>query len=118
VLLCAAVQTWMLTVRGQTVGKRLLGIRIVRVQDDANPGFRPRRAIAQRRPDPPACRSDVRPGLLGWSTWAAFFPRRQAFACTTLIAGTKSSADLSNHREAQRPRATLPARTTFAEFAK
>ena len=40
-LLYASVQTWMLTVRGQTVGKRLLGIRIVRVQDDANPGFVP-----------------------------------------------------------------------------
>jgi len=39
VLFCAAIQTWMLAVRGQTVGKRLLGIRIVRVQDDANPGF-------------------------------------------------------------------------------
>ena len=38
-IFCAVVQIWQLTVRGQTVGKRLLGIRIVRVQDDANPGF-------------------------------------------------------------------------------
>jgi uncharacterized RDD family membrane protein YckC len=39
VLLCAIVQLSMLAVRGQTVGKRLLGIRIVRAQDDTNPGF-------------------------------------------------------------------------------
>ena len=39
VLFCAAIQAWMLSARGQTVGKCLLEIRIVRVQDDANPGF-------------------------------------------------------------------------------
>jgi uncharacterized RDD family membrane protein YckC len=38
-IFCAVVQIWMLTVRGQTVGKRLLGVRIVRIQDDANPGL-------------------------------------------------------------------------------
>lgn len=33
------VQVWMLTTRGQTIGKRLLNIRIVRFADNANPGF-------------------------------------------------------------------------------
>jgi len=33
------VQTWMLTTRGQTVGKRLAGIRIVRYRDAAPAGF-------------------------------------------------------------------------------
>ncbi|MEO0054535.1 MAG: hypothetical protein RLZZ50_482 [Verrucomicrobiota bacterium] len=31
-------QTWLLSVRGQTIGKRILGIRIVRMNGD-NPGF-------------------------------------------------------------------------------
>ena len=33
------VQLWMLSSRGQTIGKRLLNIRIVRFSDHANPGF-------------------------------------------------------------------------------
>ncbi|MDO8539865.1 MAG: RDD family protein [Opitutaceae bacterium] len=33
------IQIWMLTTRGQTIGKRLLAIRIVRFVDHANPGF-------------------------------------------------------------------------------
>ena len=33
------VQGWLLATRGQTVGKKLVGIRIVRFSDDANPGF-------------------------------------------------------------------------------
>lgn len=33
------VQGWMLITRGQTIGKRLLNIRIVRFADHANPGF-------------------------------------------------------------------------------
>lgn len=32
-------QMWMLTVRGQSVGKRVMGIKIVRVDDESNPGF-------------------------------------------------------------------------------
>lgn len=39
VLVLAVVQIWMLSTRGQTMGKRLLGIRIVRFADGANPGF-------------------------------------------------------------------------------
>jgi uncharacterized RDD family membrane protein YckC len=39
VVIFIAVQVWLLTTRGQTVGKRLLGIRIVRFGDNANPGF-------------------------------------------------------------------------------
>jgi uncharacterized RDD family membrane protein YckC len=34
-----AVQIWLLTTRGQTIAKRLLGIRIVRCPDDAPAGF-------------------------------------------------------------------------------
>lgn len=33
------VQAWLLTTRGQTIGKRVLGIRIVNVADNSNPGF-------------------------------------------------------------------------------
>jgi uncharacterized RDD family membrane protein YckC len=33
------VQTWLLTTRGQTVGKRLVGIRIVRYRDGSPAGF-------------------------------------------------------------------------------
>jgi uncharacterized RDD family membrane protein YckC len=33
------VQTWLLATRGQSVGKRLVGIRIVRTRGDAAPGF-------------------------------------------------------------------------------
>lgn len=33
------VQCWLLTTRGQTVGKKIIGIRIVTVADNENPGF-------------------------------------------------------------------------------
>lgn len=33
------VQIWWLTTRGQTIAKRMLGLRIVRVTDGGNPGF-------------------------------------------------------------------------------
>jgi uncharacterized RDD family membrane protein YckC len=39
VLTVAIVQLWMLTKRGQTLGKRMLDIRIVRFVDEGNPGF-------------------------------------------------------------------------------
>jgi uncharacterized RDD family membrane protein YckC len=38
-LVAFIVQTWLLTTRGQSVGKRLLHIRIVRYHDGARPGF-------------------------------------------------------------------------------
>lgn len=38
-LVVLVVQVWMLCARGQSVGKRLLGIRIVRFGDHSNPGF-------------------------------------------------------------------------------
>jgi uncharacterized RDD family membrane protein YckC len=37
-LILAIVQIWMLTTRGQTLGKRMLGIRIVKFADQSNPG--------------------------------------------------------------------------------
>jgi len=33
------VQMWMLTARGQTIGKRIIGLRIVKVSDMTNGGF-------------------------------------------------------------------------------
>ena len=38
-LVLFVVQVWMLTTRGQTIGKRLTSIRIVRVEDESNPGI-------------------------------------------------------------------------------
>lgn len=38
-LILLVVQIWLLTTRGQTVGKRVLGIKIVKVADDSAPGF-------------------------------------------------------------------------------
>ncbi len=38
-LFLVVLQTWMLVTRGQTVGKRIVGIRIVRFRDGAPPGF-------------------------------------------------------------------------------
>jgi len=35
----AAVQLWMVVTSGQTIGKRVLDLRIVTFQDEANPGF-------------------------------------------------------------------------------
>ena len=34
-----SVQLWMLVTRGQTIGKRVLGVRIVTIDDGSNPGF-------------------------------------------------------------------------------
>ncbi len=39
VLALAAVQLWMVVTSGQTIGKRVLGVRIVTFQDETNPGF-------------------------------------------------------------------------------
>lgn len=39
VLVLLIIQIWMLTTRGQSIGKRVLGIRIVRFADETNPGF-------------------------------------------------------------------------------
>jgi len=38
-LLLFVIQVWMLTTRGQTLGKRVFGIRIVNHENDGNPGF-------------------------------------------------------------------------------
>jgi uncharacterized RDD family membrane protein YckC len=38
-LVLFVIQVWMLTTRGQSIGKRLTGIRIVRVEDESNPGI-------------------------------------------------------------------------------
>jgi uncharacterized RDD family membrane protein YckC len=38
-LVLFVIQTWMVVALGQTIGKRIAGIRIVRFRDDARPGF-------------------------------------------------------------------------------
>jgi uncharacterized RDD family membrane protein YckC len=38
-LALAALQTYLLTTRGQSLGKRIVGVRIVNFLDDSNPGF-------------------------------------------------------------------------------
>lgn len=38
-LVLFGVQLWMLVTRGQTIGKRVLGLRIVSFDDETNPGF-------------------------------------------------------------------------------
>jgi uncharacterized RDD family membrane protein YckC len=87
VLVCAAVQTWMLTVRGQTVGKRLLGIRIVRVQDDANPGFV--HAVLLRSVVPILMRAVPVFGLGFWLVDVGCIFRADKRCLHDLIAGTK-----------------------------
>jgi uncharacterized RDD family membrane protein YckC len=81
------VQVWMLSTRGQTIGKRLLGVRIVGHVDEANPGFL--RAVALRA---------VVPGLIGMIPGVGFvfslidvcFIFREDRRCVhDFIAGTK-----------------------------
>lgn len=38
-VLVATIQIWMLSTRGQTIGKRLMSIRVVLLANNANPGF-------------------------------------------------------------------------------
>jgi uncharacterized RDD family membrane protein YckC len=57
-LILLAFQLWMLVKRGQTVGKWLLEIRIVRFRDETNPGFV--RAVLLRY---------VVPGVIGAVPW-------------------------------------------------
>jgi len=87
VILCAIVQIWMLTVRGQTVGKRLLGIRIVRVQDDANPGFA--HTVLLRSVIPVILRAIPVFGLGFWLVDVACIFRTDKRCLHDLIAGTK-----------------------------
>lgn len=39
IFILAVIQMWLLTATGQTVGKKLMGIRVVRLGDESNPGF-------------------------------------------------------------------------------
>ena len=87
VLFCATIQTWMLAVRGQTVGKRLLGIRIVRVQDDANPGFV--HAVVLRSFVPILLRAIPVVGLGFWLVDVLCIFREDRRCLHDLIAGTK-----------------------------
>jgi uncharacterized RDD family membrane protein YckC len=87
VTLCAIVQIWMLTVRGQTVGKRLLGIRIVRVEDDANPGFA--HTVLLRSVIPVILRAIPVFGLGFWLVDVACIFRTDKRCLHDLIAGTK-----------------------------
>lgn len=86
-LIVIVFQVWMLTTRGQTIGKRLLSIRIVRFADNTNPGFVS--AVLLRA---------IVPGLLGAVPYIGFlftlvdicFIFRDDRRCIhDLIAGTK-----------------------------
>jgi uncharacterized RDD family membrane protein YckC len=83
----AIVQLYMLSVRGQTIGKRIMGIKIVAFTDDSLPGFYKLQVL----------RSLV-PGLLaaipylGWIFWiidSCFIFRDDRRCIHDLIAGTK-----------------------------
>jgi len=87
VFFCAVVQIWMLAVGGQTVGKRLLGIRIVRVQDDANPGFA--HAVLLRSFVPMLIRAVPAVGLGFWLVDVLCIFREDQRCLHDLIAGTK-----------------------------
>ena len=87
VLFCAALQTWMLSMRGQTVGKRLLGIRIVRVQDDTNPGFV--HVVLLRSVVPIVIRAVPVFGLGFWLVDVGCIFRTDRRCLHDLIAGTK-----------------------------
>jgi uncharacterized RDD family membrane protein YckC len=91
VVLCAIVQVWMLTVHGQTVGKRLLGIRIVRVQDDANPGFA--HTVLLRSVIPMVLRAIPVFGLGFWLVDVGCIFRTDKRCLHDLIAGTKVVQD-------------------------
>jgi uncharacterized RDD family membrane protein YckC len=72
---------------GQTVGKRLLGIRIVRVQDDANPGFV--HAVLLRSVVPIIIRAIPMFGLGFWLVDVGCIFRTDKRCLHDLIAGTK-----------------------------
>ncbi len=91
VVLCAIVQVWMLTIHGQTVGKRLLGIRIVRVQDDANPGFA--HTVLLRSVIPMVLRAIPVFGLGFWLVDVGCIFRTDQRCLHDLIAGTKVVQD-------------------------
>jgi uncharacterized RDD family membrane protein YckC len=91
VLLCAAVQVWMLAARGQTLGKRFLEIRILRVQDDANPGFA--HAVLLRSVVPMIVRAIPMFGLGFWLVDVGCIFRTDKRCLHDLIAGTKVVQD-------------------------
>jgi len=87
VLIVLAIQIWQLTTRGQSVGKRLLSIRIVKYADDSAPGFVG--AFALRA---------LIPGFIGAIPWVGglfslvdvcFIFREDRRCIHDLIAGTK-----------------------------
>ena len=86
-VLCGIVQIWLLTMRGQTVGKLLLGIRIVRVQDDANPGFV--YAVFLRTVVPVLIRAVPLIGIGFWLVDVGCVFREDKRCLHDLIAGTK-----------------------------
>lgn len=86
-----AIQVWMLSRRGQTIGKRILGIRIVMVADGRNPGFT--RAVGLRWFVPSLIQfglNAVPPlGLLFFIVDCGFIFRADQRTIHDLIAGTK-----------------------------
>lgn len=90
-LVLFVIQVWMLTTRGQTVGKRLLDVRIVRVLDGSNPGFISAFLLRAAVPALIAMVLNIVPGLGGlFSLVDIFFIFRADRRCIhDFIAGTR-----------------------------
>lgn len=83
----ACVQIYTLTTRGQTVGKRMLGIKIVMVEDESLPGFFKMQVM---RGFLPSLMASI--PYLGWVFWildCCFIFRDDRRCIHDLIAGTK-----------------------------
>ena len=87
IALCAIVQCWLLTKRGQTVGKRICGIRIVRMHDDGDPGFV--QVVLLRSFLPMLIRALPIAGFVFWVVDVCFILRNDCRCLHDHIAGTK-----------------------------
>jgi uncharacterized RDD family membrane protein YckC len=85
-ILCV-VQLWMLTTRGQTIGKRVMGIRIVTFDTEENPGFV--RVVLLREIAPSVIGLTPYVGLLFTVTNYSFIFRGDRRCIHDLIAQTK-----------------------------
>lgn len=85
--LLVAVQLFLLTTRGQSVGKYVLGLRIVRIADNAPAGFR--QAFLLRGAAPFVIEQIPVAGFFFWMVDSAFIFRADQRCVHDLIAGTK-----------------------------
>jgi uncharacterized RDD family membrane protein YckC len=87
VLILAIVQLYMLTLRGQTIGKRVMGIKIVNLNDEALPGFFKIQVLRGLVPGLLAAVPYI--GCLFWIVDSCFIFRDDRRCIHDLIAGTK-----------------------------